>query len=378
MKKMKKQVYQTISFLFILALLTAAATSCSGTNAAPSTSAGATQPGATSGSAAPADAPKELFPLKAVTPPAGYGELLIADALNFFEEEGIDIVYIGTLGQGITDLQMIEQGECDVSYNGHPASVAQARLQGFKITMVAPGMVDDPDNPHVTYLVDKDSDLYAIDDLVGKKVGVTGTAACIDGYIKYYLNNKGLDSSSIEFVTLPQTWQMEQAVLQGLIDATTSHSTTASIAKTTDDYRVIGSSWTIFESPAAGLGARCLADRIIEEHPEVVQGFVNAMYRARLWINGHLEEAREIGAAYAGLEPEDLVGNVECPEKNIDNDWIKLWFDISEDIGLWEPGDILTTDIYTNQFIPRDAPESDKTLKWDGSIKDTSGENEKK
>jgi hypothetical protein len=34
--------------------------------------------------------------------------------------------------------------------------------------------------------------------------------------------------------------------------------------------------------------------------------------------------------------------------------------------GLWNEGDITKDEIYTNEFVPKDAPESDKDLHWDG------------
>jgi len=308
-----------------------------------------------------------LYVLRAFKPTT-FMEFTIADELGFFEDAGIKIDYVGSLPSGVTDYQMIQQGEIDVSYSGHPAGVAQARLAGIQVTMIAPGMVDNENNPHVTYLVDKDSDIQSLKDIAGATIGIAGTGVCTDGYLKYYALENGIDPDSLTFVNMPTGGQPEQSVLQGLIDVTDSHTPYAGIAEATGEYRVIGTTWDIFQNPAAGLGARCLPDWIIEDYPQVAQGFVDAMYRARQWSNANPTEASNLVAAVLGLDSGDVKVLVQDSDKNIEPSYIDLWFQIAEQIGLWEDGDINPSDIYTNAFVPADAPASDETLHWDGTV----------
>ncbi|MDR1590183.1 MAG: ABC transporter substrate-binding protein [Oscillospiraceae bacterium] len=336
--------------------------------------------GRTAPETAPSDAPtdagaspageEELFELRAFTP-STFMEFTIADEMGFFRDAGIKIKYVGSQPTGITDLQLIEQGEIDVSYSGHPTVVAQGRLAGLKVKMIVPGMVDGPDNPHVTYLVKEDSPLKTLDDIVGKKVAISGTGVCTDGYLRYYLTQRGLDPDSVEFVGLPQAGQQELAVVEGLVDVTTSHTPYASIALEAGGVRVLGRTWDIFGSPGAGLGARSLPEWIIDEHPDVAQGFVDAMYRARLWSNANPIEAQNLMAAVLGLEEGSVLALLQDENKLIDPSYIDHWVNLAEDIGLWEAGAVAADDIYTNEFVPKDAPESDKTLHWDGLVHNT-------
>ncbi|MFP3154310.1 ABC transporter substrate-binding protein [Lachnospiraceae bacterium ZAX-1] len=314
----------------------------------------------------------DLFVLRAFTPTT-FMEFTIADEMGFFRDGGIQIQYVGSLPTGMTDLQLIEQGEIDVSYSGHPSVVAQARLSGIKVKMIAPGMVDDEKNPHVTYLVKNDSELQTLDDIAGHKVGIGGTGVCTDGYLSYYLNSKGLDASSVEYVKLPQGGAPEQAVVQGLIDVTDSHTPYATLALATGEVRVLGKTWDIFGSPAAGLGARSLPEWIIDEHPDVAQGFVDAMYRARLWSNANPEESANLMAAVLGLKEGEVLPLIQDENKNIEPSYIDLWFELaeSEAVGLWETGQITPEEIYTNDFVPKDAPASDADLHWDGEVHNT-------
>ena len=122
------------------------------------------------------------FKLRAVTQTT-FSETIIADRLGFFADEGIEIEYVGALGRGITQFQAIELGEIDVFTQGHLTSVGQARLAGIKVKAVSPGFIDDPDNPHVLYLVREDSPLRSLDDLPGSKVAASASV-CTDGFLK--------------------------------------------------------------------------------------------------------------------------------------------------------------------------------------------------
>jgi len=304
---------------------------------------------------------KELFTLRAVTQTT-FSETIIADKLGFFEDEGIKIKYIGTLGQGITQFQAIEQGDIDVFTQGHLTDIARARIAGLTPKAVAPGFVDDPDNPHVTYLVAKDSNIHSIADFAGKKIGIISPTVCTDGFIKKYFKEKGLDASTIQFITLPQPGQMEQAVVNKQIDVTTSHTPFAGVALATGLVRVAGTSYDIVGTPAGGLAVRGFSDRFIKEHPDIVQGFVNATYRARLFMIANPEYSKIIGAEYLDLKPEQISSNTFTKEKNILPEWGELWFKMSEDLGYWKPGDISPEAVYTNEFVPKDPPASDAEI----------------
>ncbi|MDR2670828.1 MAG: ABC transporter substrate-binding protein, partial [Oscillospiraceae bacterium] len=247
------------------------------------------------GEAGGAAGDKAPFTLRVVTQ-TGFNELNVADELGFFREEGIELAYIGVLGKGITEYQLIEQGELDAFTTGHPPNIAQARLAGILTKAVAPGMVDNEEYPHVRYLVRADSPIRSLEEAVGKKVSISSVSACSDGYVKYYLKNKGLDPEQVEFVVLSTPGQQEQSLAQGLVDITTSHPPFAGPVVASGEAREILNTWEIFQSPGAGLSTRGFSEAFIAEHPDVVQGFVNAMYRARLWINDHFDEAKAIVA----------------------------------------------------------------------------------
>jgi ABC-type nitrate/sulfonate/bicarbonate transport system substrate-binding protein len=341
------------TFALLLALSLAGCGS-SGNNA--STSNGDTNAAADTGSADTSSEP-ELFPLRMVTQTTN-SETIIADRLGFFEDEGIRAEFIGTLGQGVTQVQAIATGDLDVFTQGHITDAAQARIAGLTPKVVQPGFVDDPELSHVMYLVREDSDIQSIEDFAGKKIGISSNTVCIDGFINKYFEEHGLDSSKIEYVLLPQAGQAEQAVVQGLIDVTTSHSPFGGVALAAGGVRKAAQSWDIFGSPAAGMATRGFSDAFIEAHPDIVQGWSNAVYHARVFMEKYPEYAREVGADYLGLEPKDVSLNRWPLEKNIPQEWAELWFSLSEEMGYWKNGDITVDEVVTSEFVPTDYPDA--------------------
>jgi ABC-type nitrate/sulfonate/bicarbonate transport system substrate-binding protein len=308
----------------------------------------------------------ELFTLKAISQTV-FNEINIADELGFFRDEGIQIKYTGILPKGVTEYQLLEQGVIDAVTSGHPPNMAQARLIGVKVKSVAPGMIDDPQYPHIQYLVKPDSPIQSLEEMAGSKVGINGISGCTSGYVQYYLKSKGLDPESVEFVIFASAdAEALISLTEGLLDVTATHPPFAGAAVAAGEARQIGTSWDIFHSPGAGLSVRGFSEEFIEEHPEVVQGFVNAMYRARIWTNSHLDEAKQIVAKHLDVEAKDLSSFLYDENKNITPGYIEQWFDISESIGLWNKGDVLPADIIDNRFVPDDVPSGDATLHWEG------------
>jgi ABC-type nitrate/sulfonate/bicarbonate transport system substrate-binding protein len=303
--------------------------------------AGRKGPAAASG----AKAPGKLFTVRMATQ-TGFNEVPIGVELGFFREEGIEIRYVGVLKPG-TELISVLSGDNDM-FTGHPPSLAKAILGGAKLKAVAPGMVDHPDFPHVQYLVKEGSPIKSLKDVIGKKVAVSSRSECSDGYITWWLKRHNLPTN-VEWVVMPAE-QMEQALRQGLIDMTTSHPPHAGQTMRRGGVTRIGTSYDIVQSPAGGLSIRGFSDTFIREHPEVVKGFVRALYRSRVWINANQEEAARMTARRLKMKPEDVSVFYYDEHPTIEDPYIRTWFRLAVENGLWKEGAIKTTDIYTNAY----------------------------
>jgi ABC-type nitrate/sulfonate/bicarbonate transport system substrate-binding protein len=307
----------------------------------------------------------ELFTLRVITQNI-FNEVIVADELGFFADEGIEIEYVGTLPSGVTEFQLLEQGEIDSFVSVHPPQVGQARVAGIKAVSVAPGSIDTREYPHIHYLVQEDSDIRSLDDLIGKKIGISNLAACTNGFVDIYLKSQFPDYTPDQVEYVPLGANTEQSLVQGLIDVSTAHNPSAGITLAAGGVREIASSSDILKQENFSLAARGFLESFIEERPDVVQGYVNAMYRARLWINEHLEDAIRLNADVLGLEPENVSPAIyEQAKNNIPAD-IERWVEFGETVGNWQPGAIKAEELYTLEFVPDDAPASDKDIRWEG------------
>jgi len=154
-------------------------------------------------------------------------------------------------------------------------------------------------------------------------------------------------------VVLPNPGQQEQALKQGLIDMTTSHPPYAGVALKEGGVRSVATSFDILHDPAAGLSVRGFTEKFIAHHPEIVRAFVRVLDRTHHWINTHQQEAAAIVARRAKLKPEQVSIFWYDEHLGIEPSYIDTWFKISESIGLWKPGAIKSTDIYTNDYAPK-------------------------
>ena len=292
--------------------------------------------------------------------PTGFMTNIVADDLGFFKEEGIKIEFVGDTGK-ITGFQLIEQGLVDCVYS-HPDSIAQARIAGADVKGVAPDVVDNEQIPHVQYIVRADSDIKSLEDVKDKKFAIATNVACYDGFPTYYLKTHGIETGEIEWVTLATPGQGEQSLDQGLVDVVASHPPYAGKALASGTVRKIATSWDIFHSPGTGLYMTCFSNDFIEAHPKEIQGFVNAMYKTRLWVDQNLDESKKIVSKYLDLKTDDISSFYYDTNKNVDPKYVSEWYELCETIEKWQPGDITEEEIYTNEFVPKDQPELEEKL----------------
>ncbi|MDR1765670.1 MAG: hypothetical protein LBR77_06220 [Lachnospiraceae bacterium] len=314
--------------------------------------------------AAATQAPKELVTVRVPTATA-INEYYIGDKLGFFEEEGIKLEQV-TIGEGITVQQAAEQGLLDYLTGGHITGFARAQLAGIRAIATHPGMVDSDTLFHIAYYVDVNSPLTSLDDLSkpnpdsgdGKwKFGVNGSDTCITGYPVYYLNSKGLDTQYVQFVQLDESVQL-QSLSAGQLDISAVHSQRqpeADLLIADGVLRRVTSSWEIFGDEYAGLSVRGFLEPFIDAHRDdgVVQGFSNAHYKARVWLND--EENRKLALEWAvedfGIDPTKVAFQRFTEDHDINPGAIDRWFEVAYIAGELSPDDpVKPTDTYTNEF----------------------------
>jgi len=294
-----------------------------------------------------------LFIIRQETP-TGYSENQIADSLGLWQKEGIKMEYVGVLTPG-TSVPAALSGKIDV-VGGHPNTIIKARLAGAKITAVVNGMVDNKDNPHIVYHVQKKSGITGIEGFrelakVRKiKVAVSGRNGCSDWYFSEWLVRGGVPEDAVDWQIMPAKQQIE-ALSKGLVDVITTHPPFIGVADADPNFHRVLSSFDILGDPAAGASVRGFTDKFIKKYPDQVAAFVRVYVKAHKWSNAHQDSARILFSKIF-KQPSENVSVFQFNAREWINDsdinpWIERQI-AHKDI---RPGiKVKASDIYTNGY----------------------------
>jgi sulfonate transport system substrate-binding protein len=292
------------------------------------------------------------FHLKVIK--GGAFDYAMADLNGFFKDVGIVSDYQGPI-KGGTLAQAVVKGDVDVMHSGHVVNIAMARKAGIKIKIVMEGMVDHPDSDkgHMYWVVQDTGKINSAQDLIGKKIAVSGRGSCVDLLTYEYLRQNGIQQDQVELVNMPDA-QQEQALRQGLIDVAVLHSTYSMAAQQRPGVKVLVSSYQIGnaagDGETGGLAVRAFSEEFIKKHPDVVKAYIVGNYRGQQWGNKNFEEAKNLWAKYNDAPVSG--GNWHSNDKWVDEKKIQFWVAMMERNGFAKPGEIDVKDLYTNDLNP--------------------------
>jgi len=233
----------------------------------------------------------------------------IADAMGFFEAEGLEIEYVNA-STGTSSIQLLVGNQTDFAITDVPA-VANARASGADVVLVAGqftrfsgqlvcregAISSDASYPEVMAALE------------GRKVGITGPGSSTDTYTRYSLIDAGVDPSEVEILPIGGIPQLLAALESEAIDCATAYQPMQ--LQLTDDRVIVD--WQGGEGPAAfgdylynAIGASA---SFAEENPEIIERLGRAMSAAADFGNDP-GNAEAIAAAtigfFEGLSEEDL------------------------------------------------------------------------
>lgn len=267
---------------------------------------------------------------------------VLADEKDFFEEEGIKIVWTGQQAHGPANIVSIVAGQNDAGVSINTA-IIDAVSKGSKIKIVAPTQK----SPLITWLVLDRSPIKGPEDFIGKKVtGASGTIAWFP--VTEYLRKKGLDYKKIEFVTLPAP-QAEQALRSGQVAVislsepfTSKVIAAGGVRKVLDDYQVLG---------IEEIGGWAFSQDFIDKNPDAVRGFVKGLIKTVAWLKAspeNYDEGLRIVLAKGGYSiSKDWDDKLLIEKPNIDR-----WLEILPRYGNIKSGQLKAEDVFTNEFNP--------------------------
>ncbi len=231
----------------------------------------------------------------------------VAVSRGFFREEGMDVEII----QANPRLGVMALVNGDVAFTGTFVSTVRGILSGFPLKIILVSL-----KKGVYYLIAHPS-IQDIQDLKGKKLGVSSIRGSDHLVAEELLKSKGFNPAQLQPVVLGDTSVRLQSVITGAVEVTTlspPHDLMAqrSGAKVLAGPPEIG-------MPASGM---ITSDRVIKENPQFVKRGVRAMLRANRMIEENRQETIRILLHWVKQTPEIAARSYDAELKTIQRDGI--------------------------------------------------------
>jgi NitT/TauT family transport system substrate-binding protein len=252
--------------------------------------------------------------LNEVTHSVFYAPLYVAMNMGFFAEEGIELEY--STGQGADKVMTaLLAGQADIAFAG-PEATLYVYNEGQDDYAVNFAQLTQCDG---SFLVAREPDPdFTWEKVRGKSIigGRPGGMPLMT--LEYVLKNQGLmPGEDVEVLTHIQFALMAGAFTGGEGDyVTLFEPVAATLEKEGSGFVVASVGEDSGKVPYTVFSAR---KSYMEENPEVIQSFTNAIYRAQLWVQEHSPEeiAEAIESSYPEVELEILTA-VAARYKEID------------------------------------------------------------
>ncbi len=252
-----------------------------GQPAAPSGAAPAS--GSATTSAATAAPPAERLRVAWVSPSGGYLPLWAAQDAGLFRERGLEAEL--TFTSGAQAVQALLAGEVDVAYTDGSA-VVRAGLAGGDTVILG-----STTNTFPFKLVANPA-VRRVEDLKGRKLGITRTGTTTDFAARYMLRQAGLaPDADVALIQAGGTPEMLEAIVAGGLDAGLMSEPYGLLAVRQGYPAILDLSTMGVEYPVTSIG---VLKPLVSARPAALAAYVGGLTDAIAWVRGHRAEAIEI------------------------------------------------------------------------------------
>lgn len=252
--------------------------------------------------------------LNEVTRSVFYAPQYVAIELGYFKDCGLDIKLTSSEGSDRT-MTAILSNQADIGLLG-TSSIISVYSQGKEEYPVLFSQLTQKDG---SFLVGREPH-FNWHDLKGKEIIAGRKGGVPEMVLEYILKSKGFDI--VNDLTLLNNIKFDLmgiAFSRGVGDYVCLFEPTASMLKNEKSFYILKSLGA--ECNEISYTGYCASKRYIEDNPEVIQAFTNAVYRAQIWINTHSsQEIAEVILPYFVDSSIDLL--TECIENYISN---RVW-----------------------------------------------------
>jgi NitT/TauT family transport system substrate-binding protein len=238
-----------------------------------------------------------------------YLPLTIAERLNYFKEEGLD-VEISDFDGGSKALQAVVGGSADVVSGAWENTIDQQpkglQLQGFVLQGRYPMIC-------LALAKAKAANYKSPKDLKGMKIGVSAPGSSTNRMVLHLLAKDGLKGDDVSIIGVGTSAGVIAAITSGQVDAVSNLDPAIAMLENIGavvliaDTRTAKGTEAVFGSADMPAGALYAPISFIQKNPNTVQALTNAMVRALIWLQKATPEQ-----LVATVPPEYLLGNREA------------------------------------------------------------------
>ncbi len=228
--------------------------------------------------------------------------IFIAHDLGYFSEEGIEVELIPLIG-GEKIMTALREGKVEIGFS-NVASTIFGFDDGAKFVSIVGGAAQDNSCPVHGIFVRADGAIQTVADLANTKIAVNTNRAIDEVMVPPLVEKYGADPSGIRFVPIPFP-EMFAALDRGDVDAVVQIEPFVTIGNADPDLRRISYNYIELQ-PVTEISSMVAMEPWVEQHPEAVKAFRQAIIKAAEFANSHDREARNILGRYVSLEPKIL------------------------------------------------------------------------
>lgn len=197
---------------------------------------------------------------------------------GFFAEEGIDVEFVD-IKDSVSGL-----ASGDVDFADSPTTNAiVAAGRGAPVKIVASAFR----TKGPFYLISK-PEIKNIEDLRGKKIGISGFGTGLEVYTRVILQKHGLTPNDVTFIANGSHNQAFASLESGQVDATIIHEPFVTLGETSGKAHLLARGWDYL--PTFHTGVLTASSQFISKQPELVEKMIRAYFKSQEYAKSHPDE----------------------------------------------------------------------------------------
>ncbi|HKQ09501.1 MAG TPA: ABC transporter substrate-binding protein [Blastocatellia bacterium] len=234
--------------------------------------------------------------------------LYVAVEKGYFAEQGLK-VSVTPMNGGPMILEALGSGNLEIGFS-NVVTLLVARSKGLQFQTVGAAVYETDASRAHALLVRDNSPINSPADLNGKRIAINAQHNIDQFVMNRYLEMNGLPYNAVSYYEVPHA-QMEALLAKGEVDATISVEPYLTSALTGKGIKLLDYEYTkVF--PTLLVASYIAPQEWLQKHGKEIQGFQEAMRKAREFVAQHESEARSLLPKYTRID-EGTAAKVRLP-----------------------------------------------------------------